>query len=116
MCSITRGQAEGAHEVVIEDSDAARGDGTESQLLVTRHAELSHREHVERGVQRAGDFERDGNPASGQGEHDHVISPRVRTELRGEKLSGMAAVAEETHRRHPIRWDADASMLVRAPI
>ena len=62
--------------VVVEDLNAARGDGADREFRVFGGAKLSDQEHVERRVERSGDLEGDGNATSRKSEYDDVVSLR----------------------------------------
>ncbi len=45
-----------ARDVVVQKSHASRSDCAERQLLVSRHAEFAHHEHIKRHAQQSGDL------------------------------------------------------------
>jgi hypothetical protein len=66
---------------------------------VPGHAQLANEEHVERGVERTGDLERDRHAATRQAEHDHVVAAGVLAEPLGELAAGVPPVPEPLHGR-----------------
>jgi len=82
------------HDVLVQD-DAAAGDRAHRQLLVARHAQLAHHEHVEGGAQRAGHLERDGDAAARQAEHQEAGSAGVLPQVLGQLAPRVRTVGEE---------------------
>ena len=66
---------------VVEYLHTARGDRADRKFRVPGGAELSHQEHIERRLERSGNFEADGNATSRKSEyHDIVSLPVLRQE------------------------------------
>src|SRR5262249_54477532 len=86
--------------VAVDDGDAPRGDRPHGELLVARNAELAHEEHVERRAERPRHLEPDGDAPPWRGQDRHVGPPRVLPHLLGQRLPGVAAVAERLLVRH----------------
>jgi len=69
-----------ADYVVIQDPGAPRGDRTEGELFMSRYAELTHHEHIERNSERLRDFEAHRHSAARKREHDGALATGVRRE------------------------------------
>jgi peptidyl-prolyl cis-trans isomerase A (cyclophilin A) len=63
------GRLQHLHHPIVEDADAAGGDGPHRQLLVARHAQLADQEHVQRRAQHFRDLVGDRDAAPRQGQH-----------------------------------------------
>ena len=74
-----------AHDLLVEDADAAARDCPHRQLRLPREPELADEKDVERRPQRAGDLARHRHTAARQAEHDHVVAglPARRDARRG---------------------------------
>jgi hypothetical protein len=66
----------GDHAGVARDVTVV-GHRGQRQLLVARHPDLAHHQHVERRPQRRGHFGGDRHAAPGQPEHDDVAAGEV---------------------------------------
>lgn len=88
------GDAEGAHDVMVNDLHTAAGDGAHGELRVAGDAELADDEDIERGVEFAGDLRGHGDAAAREGKHENVRAVCMLHERGGEKAAGVRAVAE----------------------
>ena len=65
------------HDFIVEHLHPAARNRAHCQLGVARHAELAHREDVERHMERCGHFIADGHAAPWQRQNNHVVAPGV---------------------------------------
>jgi len=65
--------------------DVPGSDGTDGELRLTRHTDLAHEHHIERGAERACDLMRDGDPAARQREDEHGRGQLVLLQLTRER-------------------------------
>jgi hypothetical protein len=65
---------------------------------MSRHAELSDDEDVERCVESFSYFKRNGDSTTGQRQHDDIVPARVVNELRSELGACFTAIGERTMR------------------
>lgn len=86
--------AEGANAVVVDELDAAGGDGADGQLWNVLCADFAHDKYVEWDAESAGNLITDNYAAAGNGENEDVVTMRVGKELGGETLPGFGSVAE----------------------
>ena len=94
--------AEAAQGRLIDDADAARGDGPHRELRMGREAELSHDEDVERHVERPRDLVGHGYAAARKGEDDHVGTVGILPELGRQLTAGVGSVSVAScHRYSP---------------
>jgi hypothetical protein len=64
-----------------------------------RYAELANDKDIQRRVERPGDFERHRNPASREGEHEHIGSAGIARQRRHEALARIESIREtQSHR------------------
>ena len=86
--------AEVANQIFTQDFDASGRDRAHGELGMTRHPELADQKDVEGHGELRGDFERHGNAAARQSQHDDVGSVGVFGQLRCELAAGVSTVAE----------------------
>src|SRR5439155_26364087 len=82
-------------------------------FLVTRHAKLSHNEHVERRAELAGELEGDRHAAPRQAEHHHVGLTAVDRKELHEVAAGTSTVRID-HGDPVSRWLANHRAASRA--
>jgi hypothetical protein len=80
--------------ISVEDADAAARHRSHSQLFVTRHAELTHEEHVQWSAKRPCDLVANRYTATGQSQDQQVRSAHERSELGGELTPGVGSILE----------------------
>jgi hypothetical protein len=88
---------QGVNELLVQHPRVAAGDRAHGQLLVSGHAELSHQEGVEAGVERLGHLEPHRHAPAREPEDDHVRLTRVPLELRGQTPAGLTSVLKAVH-------------------
>lgn len=88
--------------VVVEHLHAARGDGADREFRISGGAELSDQEHVERRLERSGDFEGNRNATSRKREYNDVLSLRVLRQVSCEVLPSFPPIPE-AHTRQTAR-------------
>jgi hypothetical protein len=59
---------------------------------MTRDAELANEKHVERGIERPSDLERDRDASTGQAQHYDIIAATVMTQLVGELSARVGSI------------------------
>ena len=69
-------------DVVVHHDRAPGGDRAHRQLLMARHPELAHYEHIERRAQGTGDLRRHRHSAAWQREDDDVLAAQPLERLR----------------------------------
>ena len=89
-----RRDVERVDDALEQDTRAAARHGAEGEVLVAGDAELAHDEHVERGVERAGDLAGDRHAAARQAEHDHVVAAGVPAQALGQLPARVGAIPE----------------------
>ena len=77
---------------MIEDADAAGGDGPHRELAMTGNAEFADEEDVELGAEGPSHLERDRHASPRKPEHDDIVAIRVALELPGQLSSRVAPV------------------------
>jgi hypothetical protein len=87
--------AERAHELLVEDENAARAERAHGELLVAGHPQLADREDVERQTQATRDLIRDGHASAGQPEHHSVAPVRVRRQPPREEPPRLHSIAKQ---------------------
>src|SRR5207248_11053109 len=85
------------HDVTVEHQRAARRERAHRKLLAAGDAELAHDEHVQRSTELLRYFVGDRNPASRQGEHEDIGTPRILGKSRREHAAGMTPVPIPAH-------------------
>ena len=58
------------------------------------NAQFADHEYVEWNAERPRHFSRDGHPAAGQGQHDHIVSTTVADENLAQQFSGLDTIAK----------------------
>jgi hypothetical protein len=86
--------AEGAHDVVVQDDGAAAGDGAHGQFLVAGHAELANEVHVQRCAEGGGHLVRDRHTSPWQGENHRVVTPPVALQQTGDDPARLPPIPE----------------------
>jgi hypothetical protein len=66
-----------AGDLVIEDGYAAGGDCADRELGLAWRAQLADDHHIEREVQRRGNFEGDWHSATRQAQYDRIVAIAV---------------------------------------
>ena len=79
---------------MIEDADAAGGDGPHRQLAMTGHAQFADEEDVELGPEGLGHLERDRHASPREPEHHDIVAIHVALELPGQLSSRVAPVQD----------------------
>ena len=69
--------AEVSNQVFAEHFDAAFGNSTHRELRMTRHAEFSNQDDVQRRLEQCRHFAGDRHAASWESEHNHIGTPPV---------------------------------------
>lgn len=80
-----------ANDIVVDNDLATAGDRPHGQFLLTRNAELTHNEDVEREMQLAGNFEGNRNAAARQSEHNDLAGGEFFTAFVADDLPENAA-------------------------
>jgi hypothetical protein len=70
------------HDVLVQHTDTACGNGAHRELLVTWYAQLAHHEHIQRRAERSRNFVGHWYPAPRQSEHQYVRAIRMPSKLR----------------------------------
>jgi hypothetical protein len=63
-----------AHQVAVDDPNAALADGTHRQLGLEGQAELADDDDVERRIERPGDLEGDRHATTWQPQNDYILA------------------------------------------
>ena len=90
-------RADRADDVFVHDADVTRSDGAHGQLLVTGHAKLADKKHVERQVQRPGDFSGDGHTAAGKTQNNCRGDCRLSAKSFRQDLTGFGTIPVGAH-------------------
>ena len=82
------------HDIVIEYTDSAHGDGAHRQFFLAGHAQLADEKNIQRGAQSLGHFVTDRHASAGKRENDYIRSTLVRCKFFGKLLTGLSPVSE----------------------
>ena len=82
---------------LVQHADTASGDGAYGKLLVSRSAQFSHDEYVERHIESPRDFVRDRNTTTRKSEDDHILSPCKAVKLLRQFQARFTAVEKTLH-------------------
>lgn len=78
-----------------EDAHAAGGNRAHRQFPMARHAELAHDEDVERRVELRCHFKRNGQAATRETQHEHVLAVGVPGQLSSQQSAGLDTVSKQ---------------------
>ena len=110
------GRAIPRDHVLVQDADSTTRDGAHRQFGVSRRAQLTDDEDVQRSAQRLRHLERHRDAATRQGEHDDIVSTRVGVEGLRKHNSGFAPVCITSghHSHSPSQMPATACVISHA--
>jgi hypothetical protein len=80
--------------VVVENADSAARDCAQREFLMTRDAQLSHEEHIERCIEILGYFEPDRDSATRQREHKHIRATPILVKSFGQDPARIGSISE----------------------
>jgi hypothetical protein len=86
--------ANGFHNVFIQDLHASAGDGAEGEFLLSGNAELSQNKDIERDTEPCGNFGGDRHASAGNTKDDYIRAVCVVEELFRQLLAGFEPVFE----------------------
>ena len=89
--------AQPAHNVLVEHAHPTRGDGAHGQFFVPRRPELAHQEHVQGGAERTSHLIGHHHPAPWQAQHDHILTPRIGSQLFRQFLASIPTIPKDCH-------------------
>jgi hypothetical protein len=99
LCELLWRYMERAHDLLVDNTDAARGDGAHRQLWLLWRTELANHEDIERRAEGPGDLVRNWDAPARECEDDGLSTGTLLmdelAEVRSQPLSGVDAIGKQ---------------------